>query len=58
MLLYMNIHGFGWRNINVFDDRVLPKAPLGVLSNMIHMLNCLPKKIQKIMNSEIHQVFG
>lgn len=58
MLLYMNIHGFGCRNINVFNDGVPPKAPLGMLGNMIHMLNCLPKKIQKIMNSEIHQGFG
>lgn len=39
----MNIHGFGYRNINVFDYRVLPKAPLGALSNMIYMLNYLPK---------------
>lgn len=28
----------------MFDYRVLPKAPLGVLSNVIYKLNYLPKK--------------
>lgn len=54
LFLGINCYSFLWRNINVFNFKVLPQTPKMVFENMLYMVYALyyHSIIQKILNSE------